>query len=59
MKTSNYFEKQIWILVSLLITYLLLGSFVISKNIYDLLYLLIFYLFKIVANFNIRKENLN
>ena len=43
MTSNKNIEKYLWISVVLFITYLLLGSFLVSKNLYDLLYLIFFY----------------
>lgn len=48
-------EKYLWTLAVSFITYLLLGSFVVSGNIYDLSYLAILYTFIIIIKIVDRK----
>ena len=43
MTTNKNIEKYLWISAVLFVTYLFLGSFIVSKNLYDLLYLIILY----------------
>ena len=43
MTTDKNVGKYLWITTVLFITYLFLGSFIISKNLSDLLYLIILY----------------
>lgn len=43
MTINKNVEKYLWILAVLFITYLLLGSFIVSKNILELAYLVILY----------------
>lgn len=43
MTTNKSIERYLWILAVLFVTYLFLGSFIISKNISDLVYLIILY----------------
>lgn len=43
MTTNKNIEKYLWILTVLFITYLLVGSFVVSSNFIDLAYLLVLY----------------
>lgn len=45
---TNKNEKYLLISAIAFITYLLLGSFVVSKNFFELGYLIIFYMFIIV-----------
>ena len=52
MKTNKNSSKQIWILSSLFINYLLVGSFIVGKSLYDLVYLIIFNMFNIIVVFN-------
>ena len=58
MKTNNNVSKKVWMCSSIFITVLLFCSFVVYKNICDLIYLLIFNYIKIIAYFNIKNENL-
>lgn len=45
MITNNKVEKYLVISAIAFITYLLLGSFVVSRNYFELLYLIVFYVF--------------
>lgn len=42
--TENSMGKYLWMSVVMFVTYLFLGSFIISKNMFDILYLIILYL---------------
>ena len=42
--TENSMGKYLWMAVVMFVTYLFLGSFIISKNMFDILYLIILYL---------------
>ena len=48
MTNNKNVEKYLWITAVVFVTYLLLGSFVVSKNFFELGYLVIFYMFIIV-----------
>lgn len=48
MSTNKNIEKCLWIFAVAFITYLLLGSFVVSKDLLDLGYLVVLYLFWIL-----------
>ena len=43
MTTNKSIEKYLWISAVLFVTYLFLGSFIISKDLSDLFYLIILY----------------
>lgn len=43
MTTEKNVEKYLWITAVLFVTYLLVGSFIVSKNVLELLYLLLLY----------------
>lgn len=45
MTTNKNIERYLWIISVLFITYLFLGSFIVSGNFLDLGYLVILYLF--------------
>ena len=45
MITNKNTEKYLVISAIIFITYLLLGSFVVSKNVLELIYLIVFYVF--------------
>lgn len=45
MINNKNVERYLWISAVSLVTYLLLGSFIVSKNYIDLTYLIIFYIF--------------
>lgn len=53
--TENSIGKYLWMSVVMFVTYLFLGSFIVCRNIFDLAYLIILYIFIIVAN--IKKIN--
>ena len=56
MTTSKNVEKYLWILSVIFITYLLLGSFIVSKDFLDLAYLITLYSFMgVVKIINIKK----
>lgn len=48
MITSKNTEKYLLISAIAFITYLLLGSFVVSRNFLELIYLIVFYVFIII-----------
>ena len=43
MTTNKSIEKYLWISAVLFVTYLFLGSFIVSKDLSSLLYLIILY----------------
>ena len=43
MTTNKNIEKYLWISAVLFVTYLFLGSFIISKDLSDLFYLIVLY----------------
>ena len=43
MTTNKSIEKYLWISAVLFVTYLFLGSFIISKDLSDLFYLIVLY----------------
>ena len=43
MTTNKNVEKYLWITAVMFVTYLLLGSFIVSKNYIELLYLVVLY----------------
>ncbi len=45
MTTDKSIEKYLWMSVVMFLTYLFLGSFIVSYDLLDLAYLLILYLF--------------
>ena len=45
MITNKSIEKYLWISILIFLTYLFLGSFIVSCDFLDLAYLLIIYLF--------------
>lgn len=45
MTTGKNIEKYLWITAVLFITYLFLGSFIVSRNFLELAYLIILYSF--------------
>lgn len=44
MTTDKNIEKYLWITAVIFLTYLFLGSFIVSKSYSDLLYLIILYI---------------
>ena len=54
MITNKNHEKYLLISAIAFITYLLLGSFVVSRNFLELFYLIIFYCFIVVRVFFIK-----
>lgn len=54
MSNNKNVEKYLWISAVMFVTYLLLGSFIVSKNFLELFYLIILYgviiLVKIIEN---------
>ena len=56
MTTNKNVEKYLWTLSVIFITYLLLGSFIVSKDFLDLAYLITLYSFMgVVKIINIKK----
>lgn len=49
MTTNKNVERYLWISTVMFVTYLFLGSFIISKNFLELGYLVILYIFIIIA----------
>ena len=47
MKTDKNSFKQLWIVCSLFITYLLLGSFIVNRSFFDIVYLVFFWILNI------------
>lgn len=56
MITNKNIEKYLWISTILFITYLLLGSFIVSKDLLDLGYLVVLYIF-LLSNKFLDKKN--
>ena len=57
METNKNVFRQAWILSSIFINYLLIGSFIVSRSLYDLVYILIFDIFNIINIFDKENEN--
>lgn len=57
MITNKNVEKRLWMFVVMFITYLFLGSFLVSKNLYDLVFLLLLYTFLICTKLYDKKIN--
>lgn len=51
MSTNKNVEKYLWITAVLFVTYLFLGSFIVSRSLSDLLYLVILYSTMIFVKF--------
>ena len=56
MTNNKNVEKYLWIAAVMFITYLLLGSFIVSKNFLDLAYLITLYSFMIIVKLSNKKE---
>ena len=56
MTTNKNFEKYLWISAVTFVTYLLLGSFIVSGNLLELGYLIILYVFIISIKIVSKKE---
>lgn len=56
MTTNKGVEKYLWVSAVLFVTYLFIGSFIVSKNFFDLGYLIILYLFIFINKFISRKK---
>jgi len=56
MTTNKNVEKYLWVLVVMFVTYLFLGSFIVSRNISDLAYLIVLYSAIIIAKINEKKK---
>ena len=56
MTTDKKVEKYLWILSVMFVTYLLLGSFIVSKNYFELGYLIVLYIFIIIGKIVDRKS---
>lgn len=49
MITNKSIERYLWISTVMFITYLLVGSFVVSRDLLDLAYLVILYVFILIS----------
>ena len=47
--TENSIGKYLWMSVVMFVTYLFLGSFIISKNLFDIIYLAVLYFFIVIS----------
>lgn len=56
MITNKNIEKYLWISTILFITYLLLGSFIVSRDLLDLGYLVVLYIFLLSSKFLNKKS---
>jgi len=56
MSNNKNVERYLWISAVMFVTYLLLGSFIVSKNFLELLYLITLYAFIICAKIIGNKE---
>ncbi|MBQ9072092.1 MAG: hypothetical protein IJY25_02935 [Bacilli bacterium] len=56
MTTNKNIEKYLWITTVVFVTYLFLGSFVVSRNFYELVYLIILYSFMCAVKIIDRKK---
>lgn len=56
MTSNKNVERYLWISAVMFVTYLLLSSFIVSKNFLDLAYLIILYIFIICVKLVDRKK---
>lgn len=56
MTNNKNVERYLWISTVMFVTYLLLGSFIVSKNYVDLGYLIVLYGFLIAAKITNKKK---
>lgn len=56
MTTNKNIDKYLWFTVVMFATYLFLGSFIVSKDFFDLIYLIVLYLVIIASKFIDRKK---
>ena len=56
METEEKYEKYLLLLALAFITYLLLGSFVVSRDYLDIVYLITLYAFLIIGKIRSRSE---
>ncbi len=49
MISNKSIEKYLWASVVIFVTYLFLGSFIVSRNLLDLAYLIILYTFMVIV----------
>ena len=56
MTTNKNIEKYLWITTVVFVTYLFLGSFVVSGNFYELVYLIFLYSCIVAAKIIDRKK---
>jgi len=56
MTTNKNVERYLWVSAVVFITYLFLGSFIVSGNLLELIYLIILYAFIIVVKIVSNKE---
>jgi len=56
MTTNKSIEKYLWIAAVMFVTYLFLGSFIVSKDFFDLGYLIVLYIFIFAAKIINRKK---
>ena len=56
MSNNKNVEKYLWISAVMFVTYLLLGSFIVSKNYLELGYLITLYVFLLIAKLSNKKK---
>lgn len=56
MTNNKNVERYLWISAVIFVTYLLLGSFIVSKNFLDLAYLVTLYVFMIFIKIADKKK---
>lgn len=56
MTTNKNIEKYLWIVTVLFVTYLLVGSFIVSGNFLDLIYLVVLYLSFLIVKINSKRK---
>lgn len=56
MTNETHIDKYLWITLLIFVTYLLLGSFVVSRNFLDIAYLFILYSFIIMSKIQLKRK---
>jgi len=56
MSNNKNVERYLWISAVMFVTYLLLGSFIVSKNYLELGYLITLYVFLLIAKLSNKKK---
>lgn len=56
MTKETHIDKYLWITLIVFVTYLLLGSFVVSRDFLDIAYLFILYSFIITSKIQVKRK---